>query len=174
MAVAGDAAVGDARCVKELGVDALVALAGALVACEAAFGGSVEKVGVAPEPKRVCPASGNLEYGDILCRLDPVRKLEAGLYHLPGLRLELGPVYPPFDSAPAPLVVELVHPRLREVPGLLPYLVLLAHDRAGEPHERARGREYLDHARPALYLPVRPLLTLLVRNRFQWVGGKSR
>lgn len=38
MAVAGDAAVGDARCVKELGVDALVALAGALVACEAAFG----------------------------------------------------------------------------------------------------------------------------------------
>lgn len=38
MAVAGDAAVGDARGVKELGVDALVALAGALVACEAAFG----------------------------------------------------------------------------------------------------------------------------------------
>lgn len=38
MAVAGDAAVGDARSVKELGVDALVALAGALVACEAAFG----------------------------------------------------------------------------------------------------------------------------------------
>ena len=38
MAVAGNAAVGDARCVKELGVDALVALAGALVAREAAFG----------------------------------------------------------------------------------------------------------------------------------------
>lgn len=38
MAVAGDAAVGDARCVEELGVDALVALAGALVAREAAFG----------------------------------------------------------------------------------------------------------------------------------------
>lgn len=38
MTVAGDAAVGDARCVKELGVDALVALAGALVAREAAFG----------------------------------------------------------------------------------------------------------------------------------------
>lgn len=38
VAVAGDAAVGDARGVKELGVDALVALAGALVACEAAFG----------------------------------------------------------------------------------------------------------------------------------------
>lgn len=38
VAVAGVAAVGDARCVKELGVDALVALAGALVACEAAFG----------------------------------------------------------------------------------------------------------------------------------------
>lgn len=37
MAVAGDAAVGDARGVKELGVDALVALAGALVAREAAF-----------------------------------------------------------------------------------------------------------------------------------------
>lgn len=38
MAVAGDATVGDARGVKELGVDALVALAGALVAREAAFG----------------------------------------------------------------------------------------------------------------------------------------
>ena len=38
MAVAGDAAVGDARGVKEFGVDALVALAGALVAREAAFG----------------------------------------------------------------------------------------------------------------------------------------
>lgn len=38
MAVAGDAAVGDARGVKELCVDPLVALAGALVACEAAFG----------------------------------------------------------------------------------------------------------------------------------------
>lgn len=38
MAVAGDAAVDDARGVKELGVDALVALACALVALEAAFG----------------------------------------------------------------------------------------------------------------------------------------
>lgn len=38
MAVACNAAVGDARGVKELGVDALVALAGALVAREAAFG----------------------------------------------------------------------------------------------------------------------------------------
>lgn len=38
MAVAGDAAVGDARGVKELGVDALVAFAGALVAREAALG----------------------------------------------------------------------------------------------------------------------------------------
>ena len=38
VAVAGDAAVGDACCVKEPGVDALVALAGALVAREAAFG----------------------------------------------------------------------------------------------------------------------------------------
>lgn len=38
VAVTGDAAVGDACCVKELGVDALVALAGAMVAREAAFG----------------------------------------------------------------------------------------------------------------------------------------
>ena len=38
MAVADDAAVGDVCGVKELGVDALVALAGALVAREAAFG----------------------------------------------------------------------------------------------------------------------------------------
>ena len=46
MAVAGDAPVGDARCVKELGVDALVALAGALVAREAAFGRApVDRVG---------------------------------------------------------------------------------------------------------------------------------
>ena len=38
MAVAGDAAVGDVRGVKKFEVDALVALAGALVAREAAFG----------------------------------------------------------------------------------------------------------------------------------------
>lgn len=38
VAVAGDAAVSDARGVKELGVDALVALAGALGARESAFG----------------------------------------------------------------------------------------------------------------------------------------
>ena len=44
MAVAGDAAVGDARGVKELGVDALVALAGALVARETAFGRAPVKV----------------------------------------------------------------------------------------------------------------------------------
>lgn len=44
VAVAGDAAVGHARGVKELGVDALVALAGALVAREAAFGRAPVKV----------------------------------------------------------------------------------------------------------------------------------
>lgn len=44
MTVAGDAAVGDARGVKELGVDALVALAGALVAREAAFGRALVEV----------------------------------------------------------------------------------------------------------------------------------
>lgn len=44
MAIAGDVAVGDARCFKELGVDALVALAGALVAREAAFGRAPVKV----------------------------------------------------------------------------------------------------------------------------------
>lgn len=60
MAVAGDAAVGDARGVKELGVDALVALAGALVAREAAFGRAPVEAVVVPqlverpvvEPKR--------------------------------------------------------------------------------------------------------------------------
>ena len=49
MAVAGDAAVGDARCVKELGVDALVALAGALVAREAAFGRAPVEAVVVPQ-----------------------------------------------------------------------------------------------------------------------------
>ena len=44
MAVAGDAAVGHARGVKELGIDTLVALAGALVAREAAFGRAPVKV----------------------------------------------------------------------------------------------------------------------------------
>lgn len=44
MAIAGDVAVGDARGVKELGVDALVALAGALVAREATFGRAPVKV----------------------------------------------------------------------------------------------------------------------------------
>ena len=53
MAVAGDAAVGDARCVKELGVDALVALAGAPVAREAAFGRApVEAVVVLQQVER--------------------------------------------------------------------------------------------------------------------------
>lgn len=66
---------------------------------------------------------------DILCRLDPVRKLVAGLEHLPGLRLKPRPLDGTVDSPSAPVVVELVHPRPREVPGLLPYLVLLAHDR---------------------------------------------
>ena len=56
------------------------------------------------------------------------------------------------------VAVELAHPRLREVPGLLPYLVLLAHDRTREPHQRARGGEHLHDARPALYLSVGSLL----------------
>lgn len=38
------------------------------------------------------------------------------------------------------VVVELVHPHLRGVPGLLPYLVLLAHGRARDPHQRTRRR----------------------------------
>ncbi len=75
MAVAGDASVGDARGVKELGVDALVALAGALVAREAAFGRApveavvvlqlVERLVVEPQRhvvfRAVCllPALGN-------------------------------------------------------------------------------------------------------------------
>lgn len=77
---------------------------------------------------------------------------------LPRLCLKPRPVDGAVDSSSAPVVVELVHPRLREVPGLLPYLVLLANARAREPHRRARGREHLHDARPALYLPVGPLL----------------
>lgn len=50
MAVAGDAAVGDARGVKELGVDALVALAGALVAREATLGRAPVKAVVVLQP----------------------------------------------------------------------------------------------------------------------------
>ena len=57
-------------------------------------------------------------------------------------RLQPRPVDGAVDPARAPLVVELVHPRLREVPGLLPYLVLLAHDRAGQARQRARGGEH--------------------------------
>jgi len=62
------------------------------------------------------------------------------------------------DSPSAPVVVGLVRPRPREVPGLLPYLVLPVHDRAREPHQRARGGERLHDARPALSLSVGPLL----------------
>lgn len=81
MAVAGDAAVGDARGVKELGVDALVALAVALVAREAAFGRAPVKAVVVlqlverpvVEPQRhvvlrvVCllPALGNSVVDDL-------------------------------------------------------------------------------------------------------------
>lgn len=38
----------------------------------------------------------------------------------------------------AALVVELTDLCLREAPGLLPYLVLLAHDCAGQPYQRCR------------------------------------
>lgn len=65
------------------------------------------------------------------------------------------------DSPSATVIVELVHPHLREVPGLLPCLVLLAHDRARQPHQRPRGGEHLHDARPALYLPVGPLLDVV-------------
>ena len=81
MAVAGDAAVGDARRVKELGVDALVALAGALVTREAAFGRAPVEAAVVfelverpvVEPQRhvvfraVCllPAQGHGIVGDL-------------------------------------------------------------------------------------------------------------
>lgn len=74
--------------------------------------GSVEKVGVAPNRSESARRPGTWNTVDIPCRLDPVRKLEAGLEYLPGLRLKPSPVDRPVDSAPAPLVAELVHPRL--------------------------------------------------------------
>lgn len=77
---------------------------------------------------------------DILCGLDPVRKLEAGFEHPPGLRLKPCPIDGTVDTPSSTVVVELVHPYFREIPGLLPYLVLLAHDRAREPHQRAPWR----------------------------------
>ena len=123
--------------------------------------GSVEKVGVAHDSKRADRRPGTWNTVDILCRLDPARKLEAGFDHLPGLRLQPRPVERPVDPARAALVVEPHHLRLREVPGLLPCLVLLAHDRAGQPHQRRRRWEHLHHPRPALYLAVRPLLDVV-------------
>ena len=111
-----------------------------------------------PEPNRNGLGPGTKNTVDILCRLDPVRKLEAGLEHLPGLRLKPRPLDGTADSPSTTVVVELVLPHFREVPGLLPYLVLLAHDCAREPHQRARGGEHLQDTRPAFYLPVGPLL----------------
>ena len=72
---------------------------------------------------------------DILCRLEPVRMLEAGLEHLPDLRLKPRPLDGTVDSPSATVIVELVHPHLIEVAGLLSYLVLLAYDRARKPHQ---------------------------------------
>ena len=77
---------------------------------------------------------------DILCRLDPVRKLEAGLEHLPGFRLKPRPLDGTVDSPSAPVVVELVHPYLREVPGSRPRRPRGRRRRAGSARARPQGR----------------------------------
>ena len=131
MAVAGDAAVGDARCVKELGVDALVALAGTLVAREAAFGRApVEAVVVLQlverpvvEPQRhvvfraVCllPAQG---YGVV----DDLRDARAGGVAYGHLRRGAQVVDPLVVLGVVPVVVhkvevDAVRARCREVEG---------------------------------------------------------
>ena len=70
--------------------------------------GSVEKVGVVPDPIRSESARRPRIWNtvDILCRLDPVRKLEAGLEHLPCLRLEPHPIDGTVDPPGATVVVE--------------------------------------------------------------------
>ena len=79
-----------------------------------------------------------------------------------------------------PLVVELVHLRFGEVTRLQPYLVLLAHDGAGEADQGFGGRENLHHPRPALCLAVGALLdvvrpeSLPVRGREVEAGQRVR
>ena len=79
-----------------------------------------------------------------------------------------------------PLVVEFVHLVLRKVARLLPRLVLLAHDGAGQAHERLDAWEHLHHPRPALYLAVGALLDVVraqalpVRGREVEVGQGVR
>lgn len=74
------------------------------------------------------------------------------------------------DSPSATVVVELVHPHLREVSRLLLYLVLLAHERACEPVEgntcTTRDLHFISRLVPSC--------TFLVRRHFHWVGGKPR
>ena len=114
----------------------------------------------------------NLKSSAILCRLDPVRKLEAGPDHLPRVDFQLGPVRGPSSSVNPPLVVELVPLVLRKVVRLPPRLVLLAHDGAGRAHERLDAWEHLHHPRPALYLAVGALLDV-VRAQALPVRGRQ-
>ena len=122
------------------------------------------------------PTSQNLKSSDILCRLDPVRKFEAGLDHLPGLHFQPSPVDRPLDPATPILAVGLHHLGLGEAARFLRGLVLLAHDGTGEADQGFDGREHLHHTRPALYLAVGPLLhvvgpeALPVRGREVEVG----
>lgn len=83
---------------------------------------------------------------DILCRLDPVRKLEAGLEHLPGVRLKSRPLDGAVDSPSAPVVVKLVHPHLREVPGSRPRRPRGRGRHAGGARARPQGRSCLSAA----------------------------
>ena len=93
----------------------------------------------------------------ILRRLQLVCKLQAGFNRPPRHNLPLREALLrdlPFRRRAVRGVVELGHPGRREVPGIGPRLVLVAHDRAGEPFQRLGGGEHLHDARAALDLAV--------------------
>lgn len=82
---------------------------------------------------------------------------------------------PSVDPERAILVVELAHLSLREVPRLLQHLALLAHDRAGQTHQRCCRGECLHCHRPALYLAfVRSWTLLVARGRVAIEGEGPR
>lgn len=130
--------------------------------------GSVEKVGVVASPP-VGPSPRTLDHPAMLRRLQPVRKLEARLDGPPGREQEGRELLAGGRRGlpRARLVGELGHGALREVPRARPLLVSVAHDGARQTPGDATDGNICITRDPRF-------ISLLVRRRFQWLGGKSK
>ena len=137
--------------------------------------GSVERVGVVASPP-VGPSPRTLDHPAMLRRLQLVRKLEARLEGPPGHEQEGRELLAGgCRGLPhARLVGELGHDALRKVPRVRPLLVSVAHDGARQtPGDATDGNICI--TRDLRFIsPLVRSCRLLVRRRFQWLGGKSR